>query len=169
MPKIYFTSGKALYITPEEFSRIGSKLNGGGIRVMRFQSGELMPLNSNTIELISPQENLIDEVSEPENPIVEPEKPTPAEVEVMQEKVEKKEVREVPEEESKEERIQKMKDDFMAKANCVHSEKEIYKVNTAKGERFFPVCIFCGKRERYVKADSLEPAVKLNAKVWEEG
>jgi hypothetical protein len=34
--------------------------------------------------------------------------------------------------------------------------------------RYFPVCVKCGMRERYVKAESLTDDEKLNAKVWDK-
>jgi hypothetical protein len=52
MPKIYFTSGKTLEITDFEFERIAPKLQMGGIRLYRTAKGNLIPLNSTTIELI---------------------------------------------------------------------------------------------------------------------
>jgi hypothetical protein len=67
-----------------------------------------------------------------------------------------------------EQKAQKQMDDMIAKSNCKHEPEkmEMYQQQTSKGVRFFPVCSFCGKRERYVKADSLTEEQKLTAKVW---
>jgi len=42
--------------------------------------------------------------------------------------------------------------DMTAKSNCKHEPEkmELYIQHTAKGIRYFPVCSFCGRRERYV-------------------
>ena len=47
-----------------------------------------------------------------------------------------------------EEQLTKM----MEKSNCKHEPEkmELYIQHTAKGIRYFPLCSFCGKRERYV-------------------
>ena len=158
MPKIYFTSGKTIEISGKEYSKMAPRMQASGVRLYRTSKGDFIPLNSNTMELI--------ELGEPEAmpkevaPSPEPMKPTKAEVEVMVEKVEKQETRE--------DEQQRLLEEITAKSDCVHEEKEIYKQSTTKGDRWFPVCTFCGKRDRFVKADSLTPAEKLNAKVWQE-
>ena len=44
-----------------------------------------------------------------------------------------------------------------AKSNCKHEPEklELYIQHTAKGIRYFPVCSFCGKRERYVSESKI--------------
>jgi hypothetical protein len=41
---------------------------------------------------------------------------------------------------------------MIEKSNCKHEPEKLdmYMQSTAKGIRYFPVCSFCGKRERYV-------------------
>jgi hypothetical protein len=60
--------------------------------------------------------------------------------------------------------------ELMEKSNCAHPESKrvFYRQDTSKGSRYFPVCSFCGKRERYVKADSLDDKVKETALLWED-
>lgn len=47
--------------------------------------------------------------------------------------------------------------EMIEKSNCKHEvEKlELYRQHTAKGIRYFPVCSFCGKRERYVSESKI--------------
>jgi hypothetical protein len=55
----------------------------------------------------------------------------------------------------------KTADDIMAemtaKSNCKHEPEkmELYIQHTAKGIRYFPVCSFCGKRDRYVSESKI--------------
>lgn len=48
-------------------------------------------------------------------------------------------------------------EEMIEKSNCKHeTEKlELYIQHTAKGIRYFPVCSFCGKRERYVSESKI--------------
>lgn len=47
--------------------------------------------------------------------------------------------------------------EMIAKSNCKHEKEklELYLQHTAKGIRYFPVCSFCGKRERYVSESKI--------------
>lgn len=59
---------------------------------------------------------------------------------------------------------------LLAKSNCKHGPEllNLYVQQTAKGVRYFPVCSFCGKRERYVSEkkiiEGLYPEGSPNAK-----
>jgi hypothetical protein len=55
-------------------------------------------------------------------------------------------------------RKKKAMEDLMSKSNCKHeAEKlELFRQETAKGARYFPVCSFCGKRERYVSEKKIK-------------
>ena len=75
-------------------------------------------------------------------------------------------MKEVTEKEDPEEKNKRIMDEMMAKSNCTHTNTAIYRQDTAKGSRYFPVCTFCGKRERYVKADSLTDDQKANSTLW---
>jgi hypothetical protein len=48
-------------------------------------------------------------------------------------------------------------DEITAKSNCKHEPEklELFIQHTAKGIRYFPVCKFCGKRERYVSESKI--------------
>lgn len=156
---IHFTSGKVLEITDDEMRSIAPRLKNGGIRICTVGIGHLIPLNSNTMEMI-------ELVVEPENEIL---------VENSEEIIEDK--NDVIE---KEKTPQEKQDDAMkellAKSNCKHENTVLYKQHTAKGIRYFPVCPFCGKRERYVSEKRImdgeiidwTPEDIKNAKTWVE-
>jgi len=135
---IHFTSGKTLSITEAEFRNISPKLNGKGIKTQRLASGHIIPMNSMTMEFIE----MIPEVEEGQqfdlgNEVVG---------EVVLPKTDKQEAPKAPK------TADEIMADMTAKSNCKHepAKLELYRQNTAKGIRYFPVCSFCGKRERYV-------------------
>ena len=152
--KIHFVSGKTLDITEKEFQAISPKLGMKGIKCHKSQEGHLIPMNSTTMEFIEhieEKEEELEEVIEEETKAVI----TTAEFE-----------------EYKEDALKTMID----KSNCKHENQTLHIQHTAKGIRYFPVCDFCGKRERYVsekkildgeyeewKAEDIE-----NAKPWTE-
>ena len=127
--KIHFVSGKTLDISELEFRNISPKLGAKGIRCQVSHAGHIIPLNSTTMEYI---EHIEDEI--------------PAAVEVDGEYLEvvKKEPKVEPK--SPDEAM----NDMLAKSNCKHENQSLYLQKTAKGDRYFPVCDFCGKRDRYV-------------------
>jgi hypothetical protein len=129
--RIHFVSGKTLDISDIEFRNISPKLGAKGIRCQVSQQGHVIPLNSTTIEyieLIPEEEELTEETKEEK---------------VIEKKEEDNGL--TPEEKQK-----KAYDELMAKSNCEHKDQTLYIQRTAKGVRYFPVCDFCGKRERYV-------------------
>lgn len=163
MPRIHFLSGKVMDITMHEYTKIMPKMKNGGIRFYDTRRGDLIPLNSTTIEMITKGDMPapLDEVVEP----VEYKMPDSQETMKYATTIEP-----TPEEvsEGDEAKAQRLMDEMLAKSNCNHPEDKaiIYKKETSKGVRYFPVCSFCGKRERYVKAESLTDEQKLSAKVW---
>lgn len=166
---IHFSSGKTREIGIKEFNALPVKLNARGIRTMVDRDDErtlMIPLNSSTIEFI---EQITEQVKEPEVVVEELVTDKTDELKTMKEELEAsmKEVEAKKDVEEKEEDQMKL---MMQKSNCTHPEETmvIYRHDTAKGSRYFPVCSFCGKRERYVKADSLSDEVKEAAKIWED-
>ena len=125
--KIHFVSGKTLDISELEFRNISPKLGAKGIRCQVSHAGHIIPLNSTTMEYI---EHIEEEEEVPVYELKE-EDSTPIE------KVEPKSPDEVM-------------NDMLAKSNCTHENQSLYLQKTAKGDRYFPVCDFCGKRDRYV-------------------
>lgn len=148
---IHFTSGKTLDITEAEFRNISPKLNGKGIKTQRLASGHIIPMNSMTMEFIE----MIPEVEEGQqfdlgNGVVVGEVIQPmmhGEEAILEPMSEHSEPMTLPPKTADE-----IMADMTAKSNCKHepTKLELYRQNTAKGIRYFPVCSFCGKRERYV-------------------
>jgi len=148
---IHFASGKQLEITEGEFRNISPKLSGKGIKVQRTMAGHLLPCS--TMEMI---EHIPEPVVEPsktqeeedandmEWANVQPIPTTEAFGQVVVEKPKKKTADELLAE-------------MTAKSNCKHEPEklELYIQHTAKGVRYFPVCSFCGKRERYVSESKI--------------
>ena len=141
---IHFGSGKELKITEEQFQKIGPKLRDGGVRVWALKESHIIPLNSHTMEYIErvPEPKVVwteetHDIPAPKGAIA-----TGTIMPKLDVQVEK------PKAKTNEERMAELTE----KSNCKHeSEKmEMYIQHTAKGYRYFPVCGFCGKRERYV-------------------
>lgn len=82
---------------------------------------------------------------------VEPETVDNAEPEEKKESVAEKEAR--------------LLDIMIKKSNCTHEGLEVLnKQTTTKGERYFPVCSFCGHRGRYIKKENLDAKDMIEAK-----
>jgi hypothetical protein len=152
---IHFGSGKTLEITEKEFLALPPKLKNGGVRLVQTTRGDFIPLNSNTMEYVEH----IAEIEEVKNydTLISQE---PAEEVIHIEKVDV----EAPEgtmstgeiakpKETPEEKLAEMVD----KSNCLHEPEklQLYRQHTARGIRYFPVCSFCGKRERYVSESKI--------------
>lgn len=131
---IHFVSGKTLDITEKEFQGIAPKLGSKGVKCHKSQEGHLIPMNSTTMEFI-------EHIKEEEKIITE--------VEFSKERQDalNKKIAEAKEEPKDPDEIM---NDMIAKSNCKHENQSLYIQKTAKGDRYFPVCDFCGKRERYV-------------------
>lgn len=149
--RIHFVSGKTLDISNLEFRNIAPKLGAKGIRCQVSEAGHIIPLNSTTMEYIEnikeEEEENVYEIKEEEVSNVPPPKPK-----------------------TQDEALE----DMLAKSNCKHTNQSLFVQHTAKGVRYFPVCDFCGKRDRYVSEkkvlDGEYPEWKMedidNAKPW---
>jgi hypothetical protein len=172
MIKIHFVSGKVKELD-QPWDKFPQKLNFGGLRLLKGNKNLLIPLNSNTIEYVEYEEDEIEETIESEpvasdEPVAEPTDEPEVEATVPE-----------PEKETPQEAQDRMLAEMMEKSNC-HKNKhegqdmEIYYQETTVGKgktaakRYFPVCSFCGVRERYVKASDLTDEQKENAKVWDK-
>jgi len=176
MINIHFASGKSREIDETEFSKLPIKLQQRGIRIMIANEGRLMiPLNSNTIEFIEESEDEIGNVKEiiegsgEIEEVIEPEETavTVDELKGMVEELKQVQI-EVDAKKDIEQKQHEAMEEILAKSSCTHDNLDIYKQATSKGERYFPVCSFCGKRERYIKADSLSDEQKETAKIWKD-
>jgi hypothetical protein len=143
------------------WDKVGPKLQHCGIRMFLPKPGVLITLNSNTIIMVEnfPEETeevTVVDLSEPE-PVVEPEP----------EKEPKKST-----EDERERVLNAMKE----LSECTHEEREFYYQKVKSGpkgkqkeiHRYFPVCVKCGVRERYVKTATVSEEEQLNAKLWDK-
>lgn len=155
--KICFASGREVILPDAEDGRFMKRAMNAGFRYYKCIDGMIIPFNHNTIEFIEPIEPT--SVPEPEAPKkveVVPE-PTPEEVQMKEEKEQGEADRE-----TKKERLAKMEEEFMARANCKHKNGDgttkyvIRYVGTVNGRKYFPVCSFCGHRGRYVGVPKIE-------------
>lgn len=151
---IHFVSGKTLDISEQEFFNIAPKLGMKGVKCHKSDQGHLIPMNSTTMEFIEHIEDEIEPVVETKEELIAQEKPD-AEPKKTEEEI---------------------MDLMLAKSNCEHPNQSLYVQHTAKGVRYFPVCDFCGKRDRYVSEKKIVDGEYDNwsvedvetAKPWEE-
>lgn len=165
MAKIYFVSGKIedMDITRHELDRMILKMKTSGIRFTQLKNGSYVPLNSNTMELIS-AEGIEIPIKVVEEVVIDVEVPAPVELEIVEEV--KKEI--VPE--SAMDRERTALEMIKAKSDCTHDGDKltICKIEGRKGTRYFHVCSFCGWRSKFVKADSLSDSDKEKAQTYSE-
>lgn len=188
MIKIHFVSGKVKELD-QPWDKFPQKLNFGGLRLLKGHNNLLIPLNSTTIEFVEYEEDEVEEyprikVSEVTTSESRPEYPEDKPVasdELVGEPADESTMEPVlpePEKETPQETQDRMLAEMMEKSNCHKNKHEgqdmiIYYQETSVGKsktparRYFPVCSFCGVRERYVKASDLTDEQKENAKVWD--
>jgi len=165
MPKILYASGKEVYIKPEELNRLVVKFQTSGVRMAKTRTGEILFLNSNTMDYIDVSDlktNIA--LSVLEEPVV-----------VLDEAVSEKVASMVvlPKEEvnpeSAVQREQKKLEEIMQKSNCTHTNTLEYVVSTGvKGKRYSQLCSFCGWRSKFIKAESLTEEQRAGAKDYIE-
>jgi len=146
--RIHFVSGKTLDVNSYEFDNLPVTLNSKGIKVKRLSTGHLIPMNSTTMEYI---EYIPDDEAKTEEVKVVVKKTTQTKPTMHGEDAilkPMKEAREKPKVKTNDEKLAEM----IEKSNCKHEPEkmELYVQHTAKGLRYFPVCSFCGKREKYI-------------------
>lgn len=171
IPKIRMTANVKMYRNPEGHYIVLSPSNLQMIKYYGDESDEPKPYVK--------QEKVETKVVEKPKVEEKPKKRTPEELAIIAEvegKLPKETIPTVDAEEKKDPLAE-----MIEKSNCKHesSKLELYRQHTAKGIRYFPVCSFCGKRERYIsEAKILEGAYAgtpnekwteddiVNAKVW---
>jgi len=163
---IHFSSGKTQEVSTGRLDKFIMELKSRGIKLMLDRNEErvlLIPLNSNTIEFV------IDTIEAPKE---KPEPVAPVMTETQELKAILQDAEKAKAEVESKKDIEEKRDDamaeLMAKSACTHENTRIFRHDTTKGSRYFPVCTFCGKRERYVKADSLSEETRENATLWED-
>jgi hypothetical protein len=165
---IYFTSGKTLEINEFEYTQIAPKLQNGGIRLYKVRGKGFVPLNSATMEFVEhvPEPVVVKKgtsvgPSDLAEKIVATPSKTQAEEDANDEAWAETQPHKQYDHKEEPKTLQERKDeamsDLMAKSNCSHEPEKmnLYVQHTAKGVRYFPVCSFCGKRERYVSESKI--------------
>jgi hypothetical protein len=165
---IHFVSGKVQEVEggTDRLDKFIVELKSRGMKLMRDVNEErvlIIPLTSNTIEYIEHKIEPKPEVVEPvEEPVSEMDELEKLKAELAASKKEMDAKKDIEEKRKEAEEL------FQAKADCTHQNKSIWKKVTSSGTRYVPICDFCGKREKYVKAASLDEDVKASARVMED-
>lgn len=140
--KIHYSSGSSVELRDGEGDRFWNRARTAGFRYYQSLDNVVIPFNHPTITYIE---------LELTKPAVGPSFEKPKEEITI---TEAKEIEETNR--AKQER------EFMAKANCTHknpdgsTKRSMYYVDTVNGRKYFPVCDFCGHRERYVGVPKVE-------------
>ena len=172
MATIHFSSGKTKEIDSGKLDKFIIDLKGRGIKMMINRSETetlIVPLNSNTMEFIESPVLPVEEEAVEAGGIIRVDNVKETSLEDLRAELAEAKA-DVDSKKDIEEKEKEKMDEMMAKSNCKHPAEimQIYRHDTKKGSRFFPVCGFCGKRERYVKAESLTEEVKGAAPIWED-
>ncbi len=149
-----------------DWNKLAPKLQLGWLRLFSPQPGTLIPLNSQTIALIE-DTTIYEEVPEEHE-------------ETVEKLIEEEKVEEIQEDEEKplsvEEKKEKILAEMAEKQACTHENRSIHYQEIMSGprnnrqvqKRYFPVCDFCGVRERYVAASKLSEDEIANAIKWDK-
>jgi hypothetical protein len=183
MHKVYFADGSKKEISEQEMLNLVKRLTYMGLKVFRTRycdPEELWVLTPSNISRVV----IGDEDGE------DTERETVETVSVQEVPAEREEGTGDPEDTREDEPApktqQQINDEYMAeikaKSDCagnghegqeqvIHYQDVMIKRKGAKkslpSRRYFPVCSFCGLRQKYVKADSLTDEQKENAKLYE--
>lgn len=156
MGVVYFTSGREVVLSQRDTDNFVIRMKEGGVRMVKTRDTD-------------PQQVIVISQS-PVSHVVLDYKHTPQplyDVEVKTDAPEGQE--EKPK--SIQERAGEVLDNMIAKANCKHeTDKIIYykKEMGAKGNRYFPMCSFCGWKGKFAAAEDLSDSVKNAALVYQE-
>jgi hypothetical protein len=145
--KIYYSSGNVVELRDGEGARFWNRARNAGFRYYQSLDDVVIPFNHPTIthvelQLDDPHSRQAQQAARK----VAKEEPTkPADIKATQKTA-----------------AAKQEADFMKKANCTHKDAEgqtlrkLYYSETVNGRKYFPVCDFCGHRERYVGVPKIE-------------
>lgn len=146
---IHYSSGHDIELREGEGQRFWNRARNAGFRYYQSLDNIIIPFNHPTITYIE-----LEAKKEEPKPVV----PKKEAAEAKPEK--KKTMTEIKEKELTNQAKQEA--DFMAKANCIHKDgngvtlRKLYFTETVNGRKYFPVCEFCGHRERYVGVPKIE-------------
>lgn len=141
--RIHYASGHVVELRPGEGARFWNRGRNAGFRYYQTLDNIVIPFNHPTITYIE-----LEGVDRPTQP-----QPKPTEQVVAN----------VPEiKEAEQTQRQTAEEIFMAKANCTHKDhngqtlRKLKYTDTVNGRKYFPVCEFCGHRERYIGVPKIE-------------
>jgi hypothetical protein len=135
-------------LTKREMENAPVTFSNKGARMMRTKAGDILIFGGTNMSVIKPVWGEVEDEeeykAETRASIIAMETPVPDEPEPEPEKDKPKTADEI---------IAETK----LKSDCKHEPEklELYIQHTAKGIRYFPVCKFCGKRERYVSESKI--------------
>lgn len=155
--KVVFINGSEVEIAPEDVEFFMRKFRDSGIRYFFSKR------DNKTIPFTSPSIAYIDHGDERPRTVGEMEKEKAEIVRLREEReMAKRDKLARSEEEIRKAALEKAEKEFMAKANCTHKAEDgttlrsMYYTDTVNGRKFFPVCDFCGHRERYIGLKKIE-------------
>lgn len=165
--KIHFLSGKTLDISDKDMKELRNRFTNGGVRYWEQRgTGNIILLSSNTIEYVEKIKEEEDNVRERAEGIEESNSERVEQDEDGSKWVSEKDddpVESVSDEsdvqsveETIEDKRKRLEAEMLAKSNCKHETQVLMYTQTTKGKRYFPVCTFCGKRDRYLSADKIK-------------
>lgn len=160
MPKILYSSGRELYVAPEELSRTILKFQNAGVRMTKVSTGNFLFLNSSTMDYLDVsdmEKNVVLPMSVVDEAIPTPGSDSQCPAPIVPEYIDPVAAFErETKTESATAKEARVLDEIVAKSNCEHKGTlTLYKQQTVKGEKYFQKCSFCGWRGRFVKASSL--------------
>jgi hypothetical protein len=179
---LYLNDGTTVEIPERRLVKFLSMLTHRGIKSVRFDDTIVVVSPSNLVKLELGVEDGEDTERETVEPVPVQEVPAERE-EGTGDPEDTREVEPVTEEkpESPQARNDRLLEEMKEKSDCAgnkHAGKEqvihyqdVMIKRKGKGSlpsrRYFPVCSFCGLRQKYVKADTLTDEQKENAKLYE--
>ena len=137
--KIHYASGSIVELQEGESERFWGRASKAGFRYYQSLDNKIIPFNHPTIEYIELE------------PFV------PKAVKKAKEAVTMKQAQEdAMTEQDKQDKL------MLDRSNCTHRDSEgktlrkLYYMETTNGRKYFPVCDFCGHREKFIGVQKLE-------------
>jgi hypothetical protein len=154
---VYFTSGREVILSQRDTDNFVTRMKEGGVRMVKTRDTDPQQV---IVISQSPVSHVVMDYKHTPQPLYDVEvEPDAPEIKVEEKK------------KSIQERAEEVLVDMTAKANCKHeSDKIIYykKEMGAKGNRYFPMCSFCGWKGKFAAAEDLSDSVKNAALVYQE-
>ena len=182
MNTLFLTDGSSMQIPESRFIKFMTMLTHRGIKSVRFDNQVVIVSPSNLIRIELGVEDESDERETVEQVAVPEVAQGPEDGEGDATESGKDEPVAEEKKESIEQRKARILADMREKSDCpgtghagheqvIHFQDVMIRRKGAKtslpSRRYFPVCSFCGLRQKYVKAETLDDATKENATLYE--